>query len=413
MPRVILQVYPTLGGPEEMARRRPIGRDPEAYQNLLESLKVLVQAADELGYWGITHVEHHFHSEGLEISPDPGLLNIYLGQYTKRLHHGQLGFVLPSRDPIRLAEECAIIDHMLKGRFFVGMARGYQARWQNVLGQHYQVTATPSDQGEIDAHNRELFYEHYRIMKMAWTQDLLQYDGPHYQVPYPYTEGIRNWPPTRTTTLLYGTPGEVDEIGTIHGISVVPKPYQRPYPPLFQAFSVSEATLRWCGREGIVPTILHAPVEVAEPLARAYLEEARAAGHQFGLGERCGIVRGFHITESQAELADAVERYDVPVWQGWYEPFGFIGGCLRLPGEEGPIPAPGETVTERLINAGMSLGGTVDQLKRQLEHILERVPFEYFIWLYHWGIMPQDEALRQLELLATKVMPEFDMVFAG
>jgi alkanesulfonate monooxygenase SsuD/methylene tetrahydromethanopterin reductase-like flavin-dependent oxidoreductase (luciferase family) len=180
----ILQVYPTLGGPEEMARRRPIGRDNEAWQLMLESLGRMVRHADELGYWGITHVEHHFHSEGLEVSPDPGLLNLYLGLQTKRMKHGQLGYVLPSRDPIRLAEETALIDHMLQGRFFVGMARGYQTRWQNVLGQHFHVTATPMDQGEIDVKNRELFYEHYKLMKMAWTEDLLRVRTDHYEVPY-------------------------------------------------------------------------------------------------------------------------------------------------------------------------------------------------------------------------------------
>lgn len=75
-----------------------------------------------------------FHSEGLEISPAPLLLNAYLGTFTRRLNHGQLGIVLPPNDPIRIAEECAIVDHMLNGRFFVGVARGYQARWQNVIG---------------------------------------------------------------------------------------------------------------------------------------------------------------------------------------------------------------------------------------------------------------------------------------
>ena len=140
MPEIILQVYPALGDEEEMGKRRPIGRDNEAYQNLLEGLVELCKAADDLGYWGITHVEHHMHSEGMEISPAPLLLNVYLGTFTKRLRHGQLGLVLPAHDPIRLAEEVAIADHMLRGRLFVGMARGYQARWQNILCQRFGVT---------------------------------------------------------------------------------------------------------------------------------------------------------------------------------------------------------------------------------------------------------------------------------
>jgi alkanesulfonate monooxygenase SsuD/methylene tetrahydromethanopterin reductase-like flavin-dependent oxidoreductase (luciferase family) len=77
---------------------------------MLASLVELVQAADSLGYWGITHVEHHAHSEGLEISPDPLLLNVYLGHFTKRLMHGQLGIVIPTHDPVRLAAQIAIAE---------------------------------------------------------------------------------------------------------------------------------------------------------------------------------------------------------------------------------------------------------------------------------------------------------------
>jgi hypothetical protein len=59
----------------------------------------------------------------------------------RRPVHGQLGLVLPSHDPIRLAEEIAMADHMLRGRLFVGMARGYQSRWMNILCQKLGVGA--------------------------------------------------------------------------------------------------------------------------------------------------------------------------------------------------------------------------------------------------------------------------------
>jgi alkanesulfonate monooxygenase SsuD/methylene tetrahydromethanopterin reductase-like flavin-dependent oxidoreductase (luciferase family) len=403
--KTILQVYPTLGGPEEMARRRPIGRDNEAWQNMLDSLVRMVKVADNLGYWGITHVEHHFHSEGLEVSPDPGFFNLYLGAHTRRLRHGQLGFVLPSRDPIRLAEEVAFIDHALKGRFFVGMARGYQTRWQNILGQRYHVTAAPMDQSDIDNRNRELFYEHYEIMKAAWADDLLRFKRPEYEVPYPYEEGIRGWPPGKTITREFGVPGEVDEEGTVRAVSVVPKPYQQPHPPLFQAFSVSEATLRWCAREGIVPTVLFGPMETVESLARAYHDEAVAHGNDFAFGERIGLVRSLHIVDSADDLIRAVEKYDVPVWR-WYEPFGFAE-TLRFPGEEGPVPGPDESFAERLVKSGLVIGGTPDDVKRRLQAVLDQVPFEYLIWLYHWGIYEEDYGLRQLERFATEVAPEF------
>jgi hypothetical protein len=71
------------------------------------------------------------------------------------------------------------------------------------------------------------------------------------------------------------------------------------------------------------------------------------------------------------------------------------------------VPAPGESIGERLMKSGVMIGGTVDMVKRQLEAFLELIPVDHLVWLFHWGIMPRDEGLRQLELFATEVMPEF------
>ena len=394
-----------------MEAKRPIGRDAGAYQALLDSLVELVQAADDLGYWGITHVEHHMHSEGLEISPAPLLLNLYLGRYTRRLRHGQLGLVLPAHDPLRLAEECAIVDHMLRGRFFVGMARGYQARWQNILCQRFGVTSTSSDQSAADQRNRLLFEENYKIIKAAWTNDLLRYKGPTYEVPYPYEEGIKDWPPTQTTTLPYGVPGEVDPDGTIRGVSIVPSPYTKPHPQLFQAFGASPRTLQWCGEENVTPTILAGPIENVKALMAMYQQGAASRGRQAAFGEGTGLCRSIHFTEAGTDLRTAVDQYEAPVWNGWYRPFGFME-ALRLPGEEGPLPKPGEHLADRLINSKQLIAGSVDDVKRGMEELLKEAPIEYLVWLFHWGLIPRDEALRSLELFATQVMPEFDLVAA-
>jgi alkanesulfonate monooxygenase SsuD/methylene tetrahydromethanopterin reductase-like flavin-dependent oxidoreductase (luciferase family) len=415
VPDVILQVYPSLGSPAEMERRRPIGRDNDAYQEMLEGLVEVAKAADELGYWGMAHTEHHMHSEGMEISPAPLMLNVYLGHHTKRLMHGQLGLVLPAHDPIRLAEEIAIADHMLRGRLFVGMARGYQARWQNILCQKWGVTATSSDQGIADQANRELFAEHFKIIKMAWEKDLLRYDGPTYKIPYPY-EGIPDWPPAEITR-RYGVPGELaDGTNTIEGVSVVPKPYSRPHPQLFQAFGASPATLQWCGEENVTPTILQGATENIKALCQIYMDAAASRGRNVKFGEGIGVCRTFHIVENgksedavRAELLQRAEEWEAPVWRGWYETFGLLNVMLRLPGEEGPVPAPGESIGERLLKSGVMIGGTVDDVKRQVEAFLNEVPLDYFVWLFHWGIMPRDVGLRQLELFATEIMPEFGL----
>ncbi len=408
MPKVIVQIYPSLGGHEEMVRRRPIGRDPEAFHTVMHGLREIAIAMDEMGYWGLSHVEHHFHSEGMELSPDPGLWNLYLGQATTRLRHGQLGYVLPARDPIRLAEKIAMIDHMLEGRLFVGLARGYQSRWMDILGQRLNVKASRPDIAEIEERNKELYFEHFRIMKLAWESELLQYQSRHYEVPFPYDEGITGWPPAESMTAKYGAPGEVDEHGTILGVSVVPSCYQDPHPPLFQPFSQSRSTVAWAARNGLVPITMFAPIVIAGWFARLYQHEAALGGRDLAFGQSMGLLRSFSIHKSRSAAQDAIEKYEMLAWRDWYGSFGHLAG-FRFPDEEGHIPAPGESVSERLTKVGMIIGGTVDDVKRQLDAQLSEVPFEYLVWHLPYAVMPLGETLEQLDLFANKVMPEFGM----
>jgi alkanesulfonate monooxygenase SsuD/methylene tetrahydromethanopterin reductase-like flavin-dependent oxidoreductase (luciferase family) len=409
MVKVIVQIYPSLGGLDEMERHRPIGRDAAVFHRVMQELREIAQAMDQLGYWGLSHVEHHFHSEGLEVSPDPGLWNLYLGQHTKRLRHGQLGFVLPTRDPLRLAEKIAMLDHMLEGRLFVGIARGYQSRWMNVLGQRLNVAASDPRQREVEERNKDLYFEHYRIMKLAWANDLLQYRSRHYEVPYPYAEGISGWAPAEAVTARFGVPGEVDDDGTIQGIAVVPAPYQKPHPPIFQPFSQSETTVRWAAREGLIPVMMFAPMVIARWFAQLYRAEAKIGGREFALGQNAALLRVFHIYRTREEVRAAVEKYDMPVWDRWYRSFGHLAG-FRFPGEEGAVPRDGESTAERLMNVGLIIGGTVDEVKRQIEDTLRQVPFEYLVWHLPFAVMPKHVALQQLELFADKIMPEFGMV---
>ena len=176
------------------------------------------------------------------------MLTQHVIQNTKRIKVGPIGYVLPGWNPLRLALEIAWLDQLTKGRTIVGFARGYQARWLNQMAQKIHVSATASDKSETDRVNREVFEEVFQFLKLAWGDEPFRFKGKHYQYPTPQ-EGTP-WPAAEWTR-EYGFPGEVDEQGRIQKINVVPKPYQRPHPPLFQAFSISEETVRWCAREGI------------------------------------------------------------------------------------------------------------------------------------------------------------------
>src|SRR5260221_13627143 len=165
---------------EERERLRPIGRNNDKYQQMLQEVRDMAQMADEMGFDAMATTEHHFHSEGYEASVAPLLLYTDLAARTKRIKFSPLGLVLPSWDPMRAAEELAELDHLTKGRIYAGFARGYQERWVNVLGQQYHVTGAPMDGSSIDNHNRKAYEEPVKGINKALTEEVGDYDGEDY-----------------------------------------------------------------------------------------------------------------------------------------------------------------------------------------------------------------------------------------
>ena len=268
--KFMLFVLPTVPGTlDDRKRLRPIGRNNERYQQMLDELRKLAVFADDAGFDVMATTEHHFHSEGYETSVAPLLIYADLAARTRRIKFSPLGLVLPSWDPIRAAEELAVLDHLTQGRVYAGFARGYQDRWVNVLGQQYHVTGAPMDGSSIDNHNRKVYEETVKVIKKAWTEEAWEYDGEYYKVPYPYKEGITRWP-VADWTRQYGAPGEIDDEGVVRKICVVPKPYQQPHPPMFQPFSVSETTIRYTAQSSIVPWILVAHPPDFQRLCKVY-----------------------------------------------------------------------------------------------------------------------------------------------
>jgi alkanesulfonate monooxygenase SsuD/methylene tetrahydromethanopterin reductase-like flavin-dependent oxidoreductase (luciferase family) len=402
---------PTIPGTlEERAALRPIGRNNDRYQQMIDELRKIVILADEAGIDAFSTTEHHFHSEGFEASVAPLMLYTDFAARTKRIKFAPLGLVLPSWDPIRCAEELAILDHLTKGRVMAGFARGYQDRWTNILGQHYHVTGAPMDGSEVDQHNRAVFQEVFKIIKMAWTQDTIEYNSQYYSIPQPYEEGIRRWP-AKEWTRKYGA-GELDEEGVVRRVSVIPKPYQQPHPPLWQAFSVSESTIRWCARETITPWILIAHPESFVQLCRSYQEEAATVGRELRLGESIGAARSISIGKTYEEAFALGARTTGLGFHSYFGGFGFLE-AFKYPGENDPNPAWAATqegVYQRMIDHEYALCGTVDDIKRKLDSLARchgNGELEWLGWGFPQGFLTWDEAQWQLETFATQILPEF------
>ncbi len=94
-PKVIIQLYPMLPteNREEREQKRPLARDKDLYHHVLHEWVDIVKAADEMGVWGISTIEHHLHSEGYEVGPNPGVLNAWWAAQVKNARVGALGYV--------------------------------------------------------------------------------------------------------------------------------------------------------------------------------------------------------------------------------------------------------------------------------------------------------------------------------
>jgi Luciferase-like monooxygenase len=218
--KVSLFYLPGIGSQSEVQAGR-VGLRGELYDQMLREISEQAKLADVLGYDSISFTEHHFHVEGFEVSNNPVLLDLYIGMQTRRLRVGQLGVVLPANNPIRVAEDIAMLDHMTGGRANAGFARGYQRRWVDIMAQqtHGIHGAHPHQHDAIDEANRAAFEECYRIIKQAWTQDSLSYQGKYWRVP----PGETPWPIEATQKWGSGV-----ENGIVKAVSVVPKPLQKP-----------------------------------------------------------------------------------------------------------------------------------------------------------------------------------------
>ena len=86
-------------------------------------------------------------------------------------------------NPIKLAEDIAMLDHFTGGRVFVGFSRGNTPRWTATFGQHIDVMSTKSDRSEADTRNRAVFYQNWEIVKRLWTQETVQLQDGVWKVP--------------------------------------------------------------------------------------------------------------------------------------------------------------------------------------------------------------------------------------
>lgn len=396
---------------EENAKaRRPIGRDTESYQRLLHEVREIAVHADQIGFDALMMTEHHFHSEGFEFSVNPLMFLTDLAARTERILLAPLGLVLPAWDPIRAAEDVALLDQFCQGRLRLGVARGYQKRWMDVLGQRWHASATASDGGVKDNRNFDVFGEILKIMKLAWAEDNLQYksDVIDYQVPYP-VEGMEGWAvPEWTRT--FGAPGEIDDEGVLRSVSVCPRPYQSPHPELWQPFTISDRSVVRAAQEDILPWMFTPNPDEHAKKAKLYQDEAAKAGRNYKLGEHTGILKVVGMADSAEEAIATYGKAMTKDFAAFFGPFGYLEVLRKKEDDKSTPISPKKGDYKRMNEVELALLGTPDDVKRGIQRMLDRMPDLEWFGLFmtgQQGVLPLDTVKRNLEMFATKVIPEF------
>jgi alkanesulfonate monooxygenase SsuD/methylene tetrahydromethanopterin reductase-like flavin-dependent oxidoreductase (luciferase family) len=149
--------------------------------------------ADEFGFDWVTVAEHHY--SPLSLSPNPMVMAGALCQVVRRAKIAVLGPTIPILNPVRVAEEFAMIDVMSGGRLIAGMMRG-------TPNEYVTYDINPSE-------SRERFAEALHLIRRSWSQpDPFGWSGKYYN---------------------YRT------------ISIWPRPVQKPEPPIFMSGASPEA----------------------------------------------------------------------------------------------------------------------------------------------------------------------------
>ena len=373
------------------------GLDRNRYDRTIQELREQAICADETGWTSMMFAEHHFEIEGYHVTPNPLMLNVYLAQHTKRLRQGQMGLVLPNWNPLRLAEDIAMADHLTGGRLDIGLSRGYQPRSVGVMGQHYRANAAGTGRPEVEAVNRRIVEEWFEVMRRSWTEDLWDYQGEFISVP---PKGVE-WKHPISARLNAGV-----KDGILAQVATVPKPKQLPYPPLFTTLSQSPETLTWSARIGASVVTLAADLDIVRWLFQSYVDEAEKHGRKLRFGEyssRGGVVLSRNVAVGKTH-EDAMEtaRQGSAFWTHWLGEFGFFE-ALRMKGQEGPVPK----TFEQMLKSGMQIVGTPDEVGEEIQRLKDTLNVDYMIFIMYAGMTEHKRMLESIQLFGEKVIPKF------
>jgi alkanesulfonate monooxygenase SsuD/methylene tetrahydromethanopterin reductase-like flavin-dependent oxidoreductase (luciferase family) len=329
------------------------------YQQAVEQ----VVTADEVGFDQVWDVEHHFLEE-YSHSPAPEVFLSYCAAKTERIRfgHGIALMLPPVNHPARVAERAATLDLLSNGRLEFGTGRS--ATWTELGGFRCEPD-----------HTKEMWDECTRAVVKMWTQDNFSWDGKHFSMP------PRN---------------------------VIPKPLQKPHPPLWVAVQSPETAVQAGERGmGMLGVTLGAPLDYQQMVKdyRRAIRNCEPVG-EF-VNEQVNGVAFMYCGENDEE-AKALGGMAAMQFGIRAAHLVGVGGIYPSPAYHAHASAaplrnrPGDVVGP--VRDGTPIGDPQHCIK-QLKW-WEEVGVDRMVFLINTGeTIPQERVLDSLRLFASEVMP--------
>lgn len=295
------------------------------------------------------HVTEH-HGTPLSVCPSPALFLAALSQRTSRMRIGALVFVLPSHEPLRLAEEIAVLDQLTAGRLDVGVGSGVSP---------YELAYFGVDSKQA----RDRYAETLEVVTQALATGRMTHRG----------KLLRDY-----------------------DVELSVGPVQRPHPPLWYASSNTNSAA-WAAANN-VNFVGRWNAGSFAPAAKTYWQtwrKARQAVSGTAAAPRVGVAATVCIGATDGE---AVERYRKAGAVHFRQ-------LLSLWHRNGNHSFDFMADLDAGLRAGIALAGTAETVRDQLVDQVRQAPVNYFEATLAFGDLTPAEAHASLAAFAETVMP--------
>lgn len=320
---------------------------------------------DEYGFdYGFT-VEHHF-NPAESWMPSPPIYCAGAAARTRRIRLGPMGYVAPLYDPLRIAEDAAILDNVLHGRLELGLVSGIIA---DFFGPY-----------KADFKNRRaLANEALSLVKAALaTEGPFSFQGPFHQY---------------------------------HDVTLSVRPVQKPHPPLWM-HSRDADTLEFLAAEGVHTGYLFLmPRDEVAPRYREYLRLWSEAGHKEK--PNTGYWALVYVDETDEK---AVARVTPHIIHCFTKVFGTRadGGApsVRLAenfakrGELGAAEiAKNITSVDYLLDRNLAFVGSPETVTQRIKTASREGVFNTLLGEFNIGDMSEEDLMRSIKLFGSEIIP--------